>query len=131
MELFRDVIHLVRFLLLAGLAGAASSGSAQGLTQLACRVVVEKNDDLVSVYALAQASQPVTVDYTLETTKISASGTGTTAQSGTQDMEVGKTQVLSQVTYRIEPKGWLEFGLTVTDRLTGAKCEASEAVSPI
>ena len=125
------MIHLIRLIILTGLLSIASIGSAQGLTQLACRVVVEKNDDLVSVYALAQVSQPVTVDYSLETTKISASGTGTTVQSGTQDMQVGKTQVLSQVTYRLEPDGWLEFGLEVTDRLTGARCESSEAVIPI
>lgn len=101
------------------------------MTQLACRVVVERDDGTVSVYALAQADQPVTVDYVLSTTKISASGTGTTEQSGTRDMQVGKTQILSQVAYRLEPDGWLEFELEVSDRLTGAKCEASEAVSPI
>lgn len=123
--------HLLYLLVLVGLASFGSQGSTQGMTQLACRVVVERDDGTVSVYALAQADQPVTVDYVLSTTKISASGTGTTEQSGTRDMQVGKTQILSQVAYSLEPDGWLEFELEVSDRLTGAKCEASEAVSPI
>lgn len=130
-EPITDVRHLLYLLVLAGLASFGSQGRTQGMTQLACRVVVERDDGTVSVYALAQADQPVTVDYVLSTTKISASGTGTTEQSGTRDMQVGKTQILSQVAYRLEPDGWLEFELEVSDRLTGAKCEASEAVSPI
>lgn len=122
------LVYIFRILAAVALAAPASG---QGLTQLACRVVIEHSGDTVSAFAIVQADQPTKVDYTLKAIKISPSGSGTTEQSGTQDVEVGRTAVLSQTSFKVEPDGWIEFELDITERLTGATCAASEVISKI
>jgi len=124
-------LRLFRTICAFAAVAIGSSAGSQGLTQLACRVVIERNGDMVSAYAIVQADQPTKVDYTLKAVKISPSGSGTTEQSGTQDVEVGRTAVLSQTSFKVEPDGWIEFELDIAERLTGATCTASEVISKI
>ncbi|WP_458525018.1 curli-like amyloid fiber formation chaperone CsgH [Onishia taeanensis] len=103
----------------------------QVFTQLECRVVIEREDNIIKAAGVIQSNQPTRADYTLRTLKIDAAGSGTSEQSGSLTLEPGETGITSQVTYRLATTGWIEFHLRVTERLTGTSCEAEEIISPM
>lgn len=108
-----------------------SEAKAQGLTQVACRVVIQRTDDAVTAFAVAQVSQPTKVDYELRMVKMSSSGMGASEQTGAQELRAGEATVVARVSADLEADGWLEFELEIQERLTGATCSATEAVSPL
>ncbi len=121
-----------QLLLLMCLSGVASAGQSQGLSQIACRIFVERADGAVNALAIVGVSEPTRVDYTLRTTKISASGTGASEQSGTtEQLDAGESRVVSEIRMGVEDDGWIEFELRATERLTGNSCEAKETSSAL
>lgn len=122
-------IGRIGILVAALAAGSAGTALAQGQNQIACRVVVERSGDVVNAFAVARVSQQTTASYTLRATKISASGTGATEQQGERDLGSDEMVVLSQLQFRLEKDGWVDFELDVTERLTGTTCDAQETVN--
>lgn len=121
-----------RVFALACLCLTAPLAMPQGLTQIACRVLVERVGGEVRALAVVGVSEPTRVDYTLRTIKISASGTGASEQSGTTDqLDAGESRVVSEIAMGVEDDGWVEFELRATERLTGNSCEAQETASAL
>lgn len=116
---------------LAAVSALAGPGMAvaQGINQLACRVVIERSGDDVSAFPIAQAAKRTKASYRFRATKISASGTGASEQKGEKDLPEREVTVLSKVQFRLEPDGWVDFELDVTERLTGTTCHAKETVN--
>lgn len=108
----------------------ASEGQ-QVFNQLYCRIAVEQQEDIVTAVGIIESVKPTRADYVLRTLKIDPGGSGTIEQSGSQLLQPGEQVVTSRVQFRLAPAGWLEFHLTVTERLTGTTCEAEEVVSPL
>ncbi len=116
---------------LAVLAFGASTASAQIFVQLDCRLVVNRDDDRVLVYGLMRSTQPAKADYSLEVLKIDADGSGATEQRGKADLLPGDVIRTGAAQFNLTEGGWIEFTLTVTERLTGQTCEAKDAVLPL
>ena len=111
---------------------AISAATAQDtFTQLGCQVIVRREGDYVIASGLIQASKPTRADYQLRALKIDATNSGTLEQSGSHNLQPGEPQETSRMTIKMAPTGWVEFHLQVSERLTGATCEADEIVSPM
>lgn len=102
---------------------------AQGLNQLACKIVIERDGDDVRAFAVAQALLRSKAKYTFKASKISPSGLGASEQKGEEELLPQEVTVLSQVRFRLEANGWVDFELNVIEQLTGATCTAKETVS--
>ncbi len=103
----------------------------QVFTQLNCRIVIEREAEVVRATSIIEASKPTRADYTLRTLKIDAAGSGTSEQSGSLSLLPGEPATTAQTTHHLAKTGWIEFHLRVTERLTGTSCEAKEIVSPM
>ena len=115
----------------AAVFGVPVELTAQGLTQLNCKVVVERFEQSIRAIAIASVSQPTKVDYRLRTTRIGGGGSASSESSGPQDMPAGEVQSLGTVTMGAFDEGFVEFKLEVRERLTGQTCSATETFSPI
>ena len=102
---------------------------AQGLNQMACKIVIERDGDDVRAFAIAQALLRSKAKYKFKASKISASGLGASEQKGEEELPAQEVTVLSQVRFNLEANGWVDFELSVTEQLTGATCTAKETVS--
>ncbi len=123
-----DIAATLR-LSLAIAIGGATGAMAQGLNQTACRIVIERTGENVSAVAIAQTNLATKARFSFQATKISASGQGASEQKGDQFLPSKEVTVLSQVRFRLDKDGWVDFELNVTEQLTGATCHAEETVS--
>jgi len=103
----------------------------QIFVQLDCQIVLKRDEDRVSVYGVMRSTQPASADYTLEVLKIDASGSGASEQGGKAELTPGDLIRTGLSSFNLSKDGWIEFKLTVTERLTGQTCQAQNAVLPL
>lgn len=111
-------------------AGFPYMAAAQNTVRLECDVILELVGDTIQAYGIVFSNLPLTAEYEMEVTTISAANIGTTSQSGTLNVKTNEIAQTGRAQFGVSvaEEAFFEAEVFFKERLTGTECSAKRSL---
>lgn len=111
-------------------AGTPYMAAAQNTVRMECDVILEIVGDTIQAYGIIRSNLPLTAEYELEVTTISAANIGSTSQSGTLNVKSNEIVQTGRAQFgtSVAQEAFLEAEVFFKERLTGTECSAKRSL---